>query len=160
QKLVKDQKVDQNADLVVVRQGKEQTLKGAKMPAIAQNVLPGVGGAGRPGIGGKGGIGGIGGIQIGRLPNPLLGNVENFHLEMTVNGAKTLQKYDAEKYSGEYSKDGLKITIAGKMQNGRPLQPDVVTVTEGKEAKKYDALKDVPVQHRIVVQQLMPSPTN
>jgi membrane-associated protease RseP (regulator of RpoE activity) len=156
QKVVKDQKVDQAADLVVVRQGKEQTLKGAKMPALVQNARPN-GGAGRPGMGGLGGLGGIGGFQLGRLPNPLQGNVENFHLEMTVNGVKTMQKYDNEKYAGEYSKDGLKITIAGKMQNGRPSQPDAVTVTEGKETKKYDALKDVPVQHRIIAQQLMPT---
>src|ERR1043166_479684 len=37
QKLVKDQKVDQAADIVIVREGKEQTLKAAKMPALVQN---------------------------------------------------------------------------------------------------------------------------
>jgi hypothetical protein len=154
-KLVKEQKVDQAADLVVVRRGKEETIKSAKMPAVVQ-ATPNAGGGrlGRPGVGG---------IVIPRLQinpggiNPFLQNpIQKLHLEMTVNGAKIVRDQDGEKFSGEYAKNDLKITVSGKIENARPV-PSEVTVTEGKETKKYTRLREVPAQHRSVAQQLMPS---
>jgi hypothetical protein len=160
-KLVKDQKENEPMDLVVVRKGKQETLKGAKMPALVQNV---------GGRGGNGGFGGFGGrppigfprIQInpGGLPiNPFLGGgkLDKLHLEMTVNGAKLVKDQDGDKFSGSYTKGELKITVAGTTEN---LQNKIseITVQEGKEAKKYANLQDVPAQHRAAVQQLLPSP--
>jgi hypothetical protein len=164
-RLVKDQKVDQNADLVIVRDGKEQTLKGTKMPALAQAV--GFGKAGRPGGIGIGGKGGIGGIiippirinpGIGR-PNPLPqapGQITKLHIEMNVNGAKVVRKLDGDQFSGEYIKDDLKIAVSGKLENGQAKLAEIV-VTQGKETNKYTATKDVPAQHRAILQQLVPS---
>ena len=155
-KLVKDQKVDQAADLVVVRRGKEETIKGVKMPAVVQgNPNAGGGRLGRPGLPG---------IIIPRLQinpggiNPFLqGPIQKLHLEATVNGAKIVRDQDGEKFSGAYAKNDLKITISGKIENARPI-PSEITVTEGKETKKYTNLREVPAQHRSVIQQLMPSP--
>jgi hypothetical protein len=157
-KLLKDEKVDQAADLVVVRKGKEETLKASKMPAAVQaNPNAGGGRIGRPGLPG---------IVIPRIQinpairggiNPFLqGPIQKLHLEMTVNGAKMVRKQDGNLFSGEYSKDELKITISGKTENGR-ANPSEITITQGKETRKYSSLREVPAQHRLVIQQLMPS---
>ena len=156
-KLVKDQKPTEPVDLVVVRNGKEETLKGAKMPALVQST---------GGAGGRGGVPGIPGIVFPRIqfnprvPNNPFGAIQNLHLEMTVNGAKIVRKQNNEQFSGEYSKDDLKITVSGKMENGQ-AKPSEITVTQGKETKKYASLREVTSpQHRIVIQQLLPSAAN
>ena len=64
-----------------------------------------------------------------------------------------------DQFSGEYTKDDLKITVSGKVENGQ-AKPAEITVTEGRETKKYTSLRDVPAQHRLVIQQLMPSALN
>jgi hypothetical protein len=150
-KLVKDERVDQAADIVVVRGGKEETIKAAKMPAVVQaNPNAGGGRIGRPGLPG---------IVIPRMQiNPFLqGPIQKLHLEMTVNGAKMVRKQDGNQFSGEYSKDELRITISGKIENDR-ANPTEITITQGKEMKKYTSIREVPAQHRLVIQQLMPSP--
>lgn len=164
-KLVKDMKAD-DIDIVVLRDGKEQTIKGTKMPAIVQNI-GGAGGIGRPG--------GLGGILIGpriqiknprinpnpNIPNIVIpqGNLENLHLEMTINGGKYVRDQKGNDFSGEYSKDELKITVAGKLENG-VAKVSEITIREGKaEAKKYASIADTPGQHRAIIQQLMPSNT-
>ena len=152
-KLVKDQKQDEAIDLVVVRNGKEETLKGARMPAVAQT-----GGGGRrpavpnfpfPAFPNN----------PGRLPNnPFFpAGIEYMRLEMTVNGAKFVREIKVDQFSNEYSKGELKITLSGKMENGLP-RPTEITVQEGKDLKKYTSPKEVPAQHRPILQQLMPSP--
>src|SRR5207253_1667500 len=105
------------------------------------NTAPGAGVPGRPGMPGF----------KGRLPlEPRFGpvipqmQVDKLHMEMTINGAKIVRKQDGPRFSGEYSKDGLKITLEGKIENGRAT-PGEVTVTEGRETKKYASPKDVPV---------------
>jgi hypothetical protein len=154
--LVRNQKADEAADLVVVRDGKEETLKAAKMPASVQ-INPIVGG-GKPGRMD---------LDFPRVPfNPRLPNnpfqpavITKLHVEMTVNGAKIIRKQDGDQFSGEYSKDDLKITMSGKIENGQP-RPSEVTVTEGKETKKFANPKEVPAQHRLLMQQLLPTPPN
>ena len=156
-KLVKDQKVEDAADLVVVRDGKEETLKAAKMPAIVQ-ATPFAGG-------GKPGRLQVQPFDFPRVPfNPRLPNnpfepavINKYHIEMTVNGAKIIQNVDGDQFSGEYSKGDLKITMNGKIENGQP-RPTEVTVTEGKETKKYANPKEVPAQYRPEMQRLLPRP--
>jgi membrane-associated protease RseP (regulator of RpoE activity) len=157
--LVKEHKAEEPIDLVVVRDGKEETLKGAKMPALVQN-LTGKGG----GFGGRG----RGGVLIfppfkinPRVPNDPMqpGTIQNMRVEMNVNGAKIFRKQTNDQFFGEYSKDDLKITVTGKVENGQ-VKPAEITVTEGKETKKYTSLRDVPAHHRALVQQLMPSSTS
>lgn len=162
-KLVKEQKSNEPTDLVVIRKGKEETIKSAKMPVVVQNVgggaggLGGIGGAGGFGGGGIGGAGGFGGI--GGFPaNPFLpGKLTKLHMEFDVNGGKLVKDQDGDKFSGEFSKDDLKIAVNGTLENGLPKIGEI-TVREGKEAKKYTSPRDVPAQHRAMVQQLLPSP--
>ena len=113
------------------------------------------------GIGGIGGIGGAGGI--GRMPMGLPlhllqpGKLTKLHMEISTNGGKIVKDQDGDKFTGEYSKDELKIAVKGTLENGLPKIGEI-TVQEGKESKKYNSAKDVPAQHRAILQQLLPSP--
>jgi len=164
-KLVKDQKADAPIDVVVVRNGKEETIKGAQMPALVQNG-PDRGNFGRN-FGGAnfGGANGGIAIQIGKLNqrlqmNPLMGGgFQDLHIDMTVNGERTVRDQKGDQFSGLFSRDDLKITVKGKIENGQ-ARPSEIAVTEGKDTKKYGSVAEVPAQHRAAVQQLVPSPLN
>ncbi len=156
-KLVKDQKVDAAADLVVVRMGQEETLKAAKMPMVVQASQVPM----RPGFRAGGAGFAFPNIRInpGNLQPGQFGPGGNttVRMETVVNGVRTLRQQDGNQFSGEFSKDGLKITVAGKMDNGKAI-PSEITVTEGKETKKYSSVKDVPAEHRAILPRIMPSP--
>lgn len=157
-KLLKDAKVDDAAEMVVVRKGKEETIKGAKMPAIVQG--PAGGGPRRigPGIGIAGALGGLNQrILIQQLQrNNGAAKIKNINMELA-DGTKIIRKQDAAKFSGEYAKDNLRITVAGKIENGKAVLGEI-TVTEGKETKTYKSLADTPAPQRALVQRyLLPS---
>ncbi len=152
--LVRDHKPADPLDLVVVRDGKEETIKGVKMPAAV--AAPKGGALVRPGFGGLV----VPRININpRIPNNPFqqGTIKNLHVEMNINGATVIRKQKNDEFSGEYSKEDLKITVTGKLENGL-ARPSEITVTEGKETKKYTTVNEVPAQHRQMLQQIMPSP--
>jgi len=163
-KLVKDQKENEPLDLVVIRNGKEQTIKAAKMPALVQNVVgPGGGIRGGGGFGGLGGIGGAGGapglpgmpgIAFGGLQT---GKLKKLHVELEIDGAEVIRDQDGDTFSGKYVKGDLKITLSGKLENGQSKISEI-TIQEGKDSKKYTSPKEVPAQHRAAIQQMLPSP--
>ena len=174
-KLVQEQNPDTGVDLVVIRDGKEETLKGSKMPASVQSNQIGRGGVGRIiiGRGGMGGLGGMAGAIRGlrinpniQNPNPInplqrqQGKIQNLQLQMTIDGAKVSRKQTGDDFSGEYSKDDLKITMTGKFENGGAKAKEIV-VQEGKDTKKYTNLAEVPAQHRQLIHQyLAPTSSN
>jgi len=160
-KFVKDQNAAEPFEIVVLRDGKEETIKNATMPAVVQ--MP----TARP-------LPAFGGIQLrpmplaipgarinGRMPfqNGLMGRPQNLNLEMNVNGARIKKVQTGDDFTGEYSKDDLRITVAGKWDNGVNKIADI-TIQEGKDTAKYKLLNDVPVQHRPLVQQLLPATVN
>ena len=140
-KLVKDQKPNEAMELGIVRNGKEETLKEAMMPALVQT------GAGsrrplRPGL--------------GAFAMPRIDFNARFQVDPLLNGARIVRSQKDNDFTGEYSKGDLKISVTGKLENG-VARTSEITVQEGKEVKKYTALKDVPIQHRPALQQIMPS---
>lgn len=161
-KLVKDQDPAEAMDLVVLRNGKEETIKNARMPALVQTPItrrnPAIGGLMfRPNMM-------VPGMQLNprnpRLPFPGgFGGLPNMNVEMNINGAKISKRLTGADFSGEYAKDELRITVAGKLENGAAKTSEI-TIQEGKETKKYNAIGDVPAAHRPMVQQLMPSTLN
>jgi membrane-associated protease RseP (regulator of RpoE activity) len=173
-KLVKEQNPGDAMDLVVLRKGKEETIKGVKMPVTAQ-ANPSY----NPGFGGRGGVGGVGNLGIlqlriaqqqARLQQgmpmvPLLpmqqqGSVQNLHLEMIINGAKVTRKQTGTTFSGDYALDELKIHVQGTIANGQPRIGEI-TVQQGNDSRKYTTLAEVPFQQRAVIQQmLLPSSGN
>lgn len=158
-KLVKEQRSTDAVECTVVRNGKEETIKGIKMPATVQ--------AG-PNLGGRPGAPFFMMPRITINPGPRIpnannlfpnpfqqgGGVQNLQMEMTVNGAKISRKQTAEEFSGSYAKDELTIKVKGQLENGLPKIGEI-SVQEGKETKTYDRLGDVPSQHRTLIQRLL-----
>jgi membrane-associated protease RseP (regulator of RpoE activity) len=163
-KLLGEQKANEPMELVVLRGGKEETLKDARMPALVQNDPAGgirrLGQPGQPGLPGFPG-GGIPMPRIninGRPLNPLQPAViKKLHVEMDYDGGTLIRKQDGDQFSGEFAKGELKIAIAGKIEN-RQNKVNEIAVTQGKETSKYANLRDVPAQHQRLVQQLLPQP--
>jgi len=161
-KLVKEQNAAEPMDLVVLRDGKEETIKNATMPAVVQ--MPST----------VRQIPAFGNMQLQRLPlaipgarfngrlpfeNGLLGKAQNMNVEMMINGAKVSKRQNGDDFSGSYVKDELRITVAGKLENG-VAKTSEISIQEGKDTKKYNTVNDVPVQHRPMVQQLLPVTLN
>jgi membrane-associated protease RseP (regulator of RpoE activity) len=146
-KLVKDQKADEAIDLVVVRDGKEQTLKGAQMPGLVQGGFDGGKGR-RPGGFGLGGV--------NRVPIVKGVGKAGRNLDMNINGTRISRMQNDNEFSGEYSRDDLKITVVGKIDNG-VAKTSTITVQDGKDTKTYTSPKDVPEQYRPLLQRIMPA---
>lgn len=161
-KVVKDQKPDADIDLVVVRDGAEKSLKATKMPATVQlgvgneSFVPGFGKKGRPGFGGPGGFPGRGAIMPRIEINRGNGGVINMSTTLNINGAKIVRSQNGDDFSGEYSKDDLNVRVRGKFERGL-AKPSEINVQDGKDAKKYTDLKDVPPQYQPMLRQIMPN---
>ena len=166
-KLVQDHDAKTPMDITVLRDGKEEKIKGADMPLAVQSIGNGLnGGAGIIRINGFlfRGLPRVPGAQP--LPNPpapnagVIPNNIQSSLSMTVNGAKISRKQNNDKFTGEYAKDDLAIAIAGKIENGKATASEIVITEKGKDAKKYTTIHDVPGQYRTFIQMLMPRASN
>jgi hypothetical protein len=158
-KMLGETKADTPLELVIMRKGKEETIKGAKLaqaalapppgigapgagfpPPIAVPPLPqlqpapGVGAPGAPGFPGFPGVQGKGGIQF--------------------DGAKVSITRNNDQFEGEYKKDKLQITLRGKVE-GNQARPDEITVDDGQNTKKYQKLDEVPAGQRETVSQML-----
>jgi hypothetical protein len=139
-------------DLVVIRKGKEQTLKAVKLPQAALATPPGPAGLVGPGVPPIGlplpppKLIGPPGVGIVPLPG---GGQGDF------SGAKIGMSRDKEQFSADFEKDKLTIKIRGKVDGNQP-KVEEISVQEGKdEAKKYQKVEDVPPAQREVVNRLV-----
>jgi membrane-associated protease RseP (regulator of RpoE activity) len=156
---------DATVDIVIVRKGKEQTLKGVKLAAaelvkraapfgsslvvpllppgeikpLPSPINPLNPGAGIPGL-----FPGIGPVAPG-------GQVQ---MQFSVNGAKISLKRDGDKASADYEKDKVHISLRGKM-DGMKVKLNEITVKDGDESKKYTKVEDVPEAHRDAVNRMV-----
>jgi hypothetical protein len=133
-KLVKEEKLDEGADLVVVRDGKEETIKSARLPTLVEFDAP-------PTKRGRGGLGGFAGKAGLRL------------WAFNGKGASIVRNQSGDEFSGEYRRGDLKITVAGKLDDAMTI---AIAIAQGEETRKYTNVKDVPEEHQRIVQQLLP----
>ena len=148
---------DTAIDLVVLRKGKEQSLKGVKLPEVA---LAPAGGFGQ--FGGPIGPAGIFPPPPGGFPPPLpfdpkLGGPGGFAFPpggVNINGMKVNITRDKDDFTGTHEKDKVKITIKGKMED-KTAKVSEITITEGETTKKYEKVKDVPEANRDAVDRLI-----
>jgi membrane-associated protease RseP (regulator of RpoE activity) len=161
-KVVGKDKADAPVDVALLRNGKEQTIKGAKLDVAALT-----GGAKMPGFGGAGGIGiGLGGPGVPPVPPiplqpPGVGPIPGVpgaagggvRVDVFEKGQVSVKRND-DKFDADYQKDTLHITVKGKVEKNRAV-PEVITVTEGTETKKYPKVQDVPQAQRAIVQQML-----
>ena len=156
---------DAAVDIVVLRKGKEQTLKAVKLaaPEMVRRAGPGL--AVPPG-----------GIQPPNfIPQPLPGGFQPFNPgvgapdfpgfgpggpvrlgqpQFNLNGAKLSLKRDGDKISAEYEKGKIQISIHGKM-DGNKTKLDEITVKDGDESKQYTKVEDVPQTHRDTINHMV-----
>ena len=157
-KALGDAKADTPMELVVLRKGKEQTLKAVKLPkaALATQSLPGFGGPLGPGI-----------APVPLLPVPPLqpfpppggpgvGLLPGFLGKPNANftGAKISINRNNNQFDGSYEKDKVHITIRGKVENNQ-AKADEITVDDGTETKKFKKLEEVPQAQRDTVSGLL-----
>jgi membrane-associated protease RseP (regulator of RpoE activity) len=163
-KALGDAKADTPVDVVVVRKGKEQTLKDVKLPQAAL-----AGGPRMPGVVGPG-IGGPGFVPPGPLPPvpvqpplvvplpapvvPGVPGVPNAPGNVNVLDGRLSVTRNNDKFDGDYQKDKLHITINGKFENNQ-AKTEQITVDDGSETKKYQRVEEVPQAHRNVVNHLL-----
>ncbi len=164
EKLVKDMNAEK-FDIVVLRDGKEETLKGTQMPALVQNNP--IGGGGRAGIQIRNGFM-IRGFPIAPRPNPKqpkqpMANpdgagipLQNSSSDIDENGIKISRKQRGADFTGEFSKDDLRISVIGVIVNGA-VKVTNITMQDGKDTKKFTSIADAPANYRVIIEQLLPS---
>jgi membrane-associated protease RseP (regulator of RpoE activity) len=176
-KLAKDWKADAAVDAVVLRKGKEETLKAVKLPAIAaganpfgaqdmiiinpmvlpriqfQQAMPAF--PAFPQIQPLPALPAFPRVQV--VVNPAQqGKIINLQLQKMVNNAKVTIQQKNNDFESEYAEGELKITAKGKVENGVAKASSIV-VTEGKTSKTYSKIEEVPQQFRDRVQQILPN---
>jgi hypothetical protein len=124
--LLKEQKLDEGAELDIVRGGKEETVRSARFPAVVQ----------LDGASSKRGRGG---------PIRILQNIF---------GAKNNRNPQGDEFSGAYSSGDLKITVKGNLKDERTVAN--IVITEAGETKTYTNVREVPAEYQQIVSQLMP----
>ncbi len=178
-KLAKDWKADTAVEAVVLRKGKEETLKAVKLPAIAAGANPFgaqdlilINPMVLPRIQFQQVMPAFPQFQPGQVqPTPALpafprvqvvvnpaqqGRIINLQMQKMVNNAKITIQQKNDDFDLEYAEGELKITAKGKVENG-VAKASTIVVIEGKNSKIYNKLEDVPQQHREKLQQMLPS---
>jgi hypothetical protein len=164
-KALADVKTDAPVELIVVRKGKEQTLKAPKLPeaALATHAAPGFGGPLGPGVlqppGGFGkappaGPGPGAGVAPGVLPGIPGGAAAGAGAANFLNGAKVSVTRNNEQFNADYQKDKLHVTLRGKI-DGNQTKIEEISVDDGSEAKKYTKVEEVPQANRDTVNRLL-----
>jgi len=129
-KQVGDIKANTPVDVVVLRKGKKETLKGLSLPEVKVE---------KP-------------VERPRLnfqfPNVFPGG-KQVETQVTRNG----DEFTIQRKEGDHS-----ITISGKVEDGKPV-PASIEIGAGKETKKYDSLEKVPEEHRGKVKTMLQSVT-
>jgi hypothetical protein len=149
-KQVHDLKADKPVDVVVLRKGKKETLKGLSLPEAKapawQGFPPGVPannpfawGIAVPNAPFNPPAGFPGRIQV----NGLVGNA------VIISSTRTNDGFTATRQEG-----GNSITVTGKIKDGEPT-PAEIQIHDGTETKKYDSLDKVPEQYRDKVKKLL-----
>jgi membrane-associated protease RseP (regulator of RpoE activity) len=162
-------KSDAALELVIVRKGKEQTLKGVKLPEAAMATRPNgfapsfppVLAPPPPPIG----------IRVqpnpdfpglfpppqfipGQVLPPQGGPGGQAQMQLNINGAKVTLNRDGGKVSADYAKDKIQFSLRGtKEANSAKIEE--INVKNGDETKKYTKVEDVPETHRDAVNQVV-----
>jgi beta-lactamase regulating signal transducer with metallopeptidase domain len=129
-------KADATVDAVVLRKGKQETIKGITLPKQADNPFGGAGFGG--GLGGAGGINFIGPGGFGKQ-----GGVQ-------INMFRTNDKFNCR-----YQEGTLIITITGSVDQNNKSQVEQIHIQDGAQVHEYKNVKDVPAQYREKVNYLI-----
>jgi beta-lactamase regulating signal transducer with metallopeptidase domain len=133
-KLVNETKADSVFDIVILRKGKKETIKGVKLPELKAEAGP-AGGV-FPGIN----------VDLNIPPFPFANVPGANAMSITINnGAVSIMSI----------KDGVRINITGSLDaNGKPVVSQI-SVNDGMTSVKADSVDKVPEKYRESVKELL-----
>jgi PDZ domain len=165
-------------DIVILRRGRRETLKGLQLPQ-AKEMRPGVGfgatgfdnlrdlplglGTGL-GLGIGGGLGGLpGGAQLPAIPEAPAagvfqgdGAIKLFVPGSGGKGGMTTTFRTDDRFTSRHEEGSLVITVTGKVEDGQAKVMEI-NVQDGRESHKYESLDKVPEAYRDKAKHLVAS---
>jgi hypothetical protein len=172
-RMFNDVKADTKLDVVVLRKGRKEIIRGLTLPEAKDvgrgpgrggfgGVAPpggfpgGGGGAGFAGVpgpggfpGGPGGGGGLGGLPGGGLIGMAGGGGFSAGKSVMTTTLRT-----PDHFTTRYQEGSLIITVTGKVADGKGKAGEI-TVQDGRETNKYESVDKVPEQYRDKVKNLV-----
>ena len=151
-KVVEGVKADTPVDAVVMRKGKKETIKGLSLPEAKAPAFPGFNPVPNP--------------IINPVPAPLLPpNIPNFpnfppavpiigQADGAGNGVLTTTFRTNDHFTTRHQEGSLIITLTGQAADGKAKVAEI-SVQDGAESHKYEAVDKVPEQYRDKVKNLV-----
>jgi beta-lactamase regulating signal transducer with metallopeptidase domain len=143
-------KADQPVDVVVLRKGKKETIRGLKLAPAAPvrreaNWNPFTPGTDFKALGDFKGFGqGAGNMNFGGFVTPGLGN----------KGVLTTTFRSADRFTTRHQEGSLVITLTGKVADGKATLGEI-RIQDGGELHKYESIDQVPERYRDKVKNLI-----
>jgi hypothetical protein len=141
-------------DVVVLRKGKKETVKGITLPEVKTVERPAF-----PGLGGGGGRLGVAVPPAIGAPPPLLGNGAGFggaagFAGAGGNGVMTSVFRNNDRFTARHQEGSLVITVTGTVADGKATTK-TINVQDGNTREKYEIVDKVPEQYRDKVKNLV-----
>jgi beta-lactamase regulating signal transducer with metallopeptidase domain len=142
---LKDVKTDTPVDVVVLRKGKKETIKGLKLPEAKSGHTAGFG------------------LEFGFPAMPQPGAGIDFRIPAAVafrpfgpgaSGAMTNLVRDNDRFTATHQEGNLVLRVTGTIADGKATVNEV-RVQDGGESNKYDSVDKVPEKYREKVKQLV-----
>jgi membrane-associated protease RseP (regulator of RpoE activity) len=153
-------KAGEKVDVVIIRKGKQETLKGIELPEAPKRGRVEV----RPG--GEGGFNFKPGefkFNPGEFKfDPPNFPREGFQFRVPAEGGKRMKfeqmsvRVSNDEFEIDARKDDVRYKLSGTVADGK-VSSSGITITEGKKKSEYKTVNEVPEQHRAAVQQLLGS---
>jgi uncharacterized membrane protein YgcG len=157
-KAISGLKADTPVDVVVLRKGKKETIKGITLPeARAERGGFGVGGfPGGGGFGGGGGgfVGGGAGGNFGGFPGGAGGFAVFPGMGGAGGGVMTTVFRTGDRFTARHQEGNLVITVTGTVADGKAATK-TINVQDGARSEKYEGVSKVPEEYRDKVKNLV-----
>jgi membrane-associated protease RseP (regulator of RpoE activity) len=159
-KALEDIKTDATVDVVVLRKGRKETIKGVKLPEAkaVQQALPGLPGV--PGAPGAPGLPGVPGFGFGGRFGGGFGGNGGFNFQLPGGfgaGNMTMVQRNGDNFQIRQLEPGSILTVNGIVEQGKAKLSDVQLMEAGKPVQTFDSLDKVPDSHKERVKALLQS---
>ena len=131
-------KADKPVDVVIMRKGKKETVKGLSLPEAKQVRA--------------------GGARLGLFPNVFPGTGAAAPAGPANKTVLQETNRNGDNFTAKRQDDDLTISVTGTVVEGKAV-PGTIEITDGKGTTKYESLDKVPENHRPAVKKMLESVT-